>query len=152
MIWCKLVYRCLKYMFDGSAPEYQEITFFGLTNESINRFLIENGLTKVTDLTPEKCKTMLLSHMVSGKLMKDDCDFEIKGTNEGGTIVNSMSGEKIRVYRITTPGKNGPKSGPQLLALHTLESGFKADIISADNEFRNGVIHLLILEYTWTEL
>lgn len=84
----------IKYMFDGSDPDYQEVTFFGVTNQSIIRFLIENELKDVSDLAPEKCKMMLLSHMVSGKIMKDDCEFEIKGTNEGGTVVTSLTGKK----------------------------------------------------------
>lgn len=142
----------IKYMFDGSDPDYQEVTFFGVTNQSIIRFLIENELKDVSDLAPEKCKMMLLSHMVTGKIMKDDCEFEIKGTNEGGTIVTSLTGKKIRIYRITTPGIHGPESGPQYLAIHALESGFKADVVSADNEFKNGVMHTLIDSYTWTEL
>lgn len=145
-------YAGVKNMFDGSDPDYKEITFFGPTALSIRKCLYENGLKTIYDLTPEEVKSMLISHLVSGKIMKNDCDFEVKGTNEGGKIVTSLTGKKLRVFRIKTPGQYGPETGPVLMGLHALESGFKANIASSDIELKNGVIHSLTYDYTWTEL
>lgn len=145
-------YADIKYMFDGSDPEYKELTFFGITNMSIQMFLYQNELNSIHDLTPEKCKSMLLSHIVPGKVMKDDCDFEVKGTNEGGSMLTSITGKKIRAYRIKSPGIYGPESGPQYLAIHAQETGFKADVASSDIEVKNGVVHSLSYSYVWAEL
>lgn len=145
-------YAGIKTMFDGTDPQYRNITFLGTTNYCIIAFLIENGYESITDLTPKECKTMLLSHMISGKVMKNDCDYEVKGTNDGGTITTSLTGKKIRLYRIKTGGTYGPESGPQFLAIHALKSGFKADVVSADIEVKNGVVHSLSTSYVWTEL
>ena len=145
-------YAGIKYIFDGSDSRYQQITFFGITDFSIKKFLYENQLQTIYDLTPEKCKTMLLSHIITEKRMKDSFGFEVKGTNDGGTILTTLSGKQLRIYRITTPGKYGPESGPVLMAIHALESGFKADIASANIEVKNGVVHALAYTYAWTEL
>lgn len=66
----------LKSLFDGTG-EYKQITFFGLTNLSIRRYMLNNNadleeddpqyLCRVTDISPAKCKDILQKLVVPGK-------------------------------------------------------------------------------------
>lgn len=42
-------------IFEGNDPDLQEITFFGPTNHSIRRYMLENGIEKISDMDPEWC-------------------------------------------------------------------------------------------------
>lgn len=145
-------YAGIKHVFDGSDPNYKEITCFGVTNYSIEKFLYENGMRNISDLSPEACKAMVLSHLIPGKYLKNTFDFEVRGTNEGGSIFTTLTGKSLRIYRIKTPGPYGPESGPTLLGIHAPESGFKASVASEDIEVKNGVVHALAYDYIWNEL
>lgn len=37
-------------LFEGKDAAHPEITFFGITNHSIRRYMLENGIKRVTDL------------------------------------------------------------------------------------------------------
>jgi len=89
----------LKELFDGTNPDYKEITFFGVTNLSIEQFLVktinddwEPVYNRVKDIPADLCREMLLSHIVAGKMMKTEFDYEVKGTLAGGTVVKTLSG------------------------------------------------------------
>ena len=45
-------------LFEGQDPDHGEITFFGLTNHSIRRYLLQNGLERVTDLDAGWCRSI----------------------------------------------------------------------------------------------
>ena len=42
-------------LFEGKDPEHKEITFLGITNHSIRRYLLTEGKT-IADLDPEWCR------------------------------------------------------------------------------------------------
>ena len=44
-------------LFEGNDENHKEITFFGITNHSIRRYLLENGLEKVTELDADWCRS-----------------------------------------------------------------------------------------------
>ena len=45
-------------LFEGKDPEHKEITFLGITNHSIRRYLLTEGKT-IADLDPEWCRDIL---------------------------------------------------------------------------------------------
>lgn len=147
-------------IFSGKATGYEHgITFFGMTNYSIKHFLKhtldENGeriYMQVTDIPRDLCRTMILSHVIEGKMMMQDFDYEVKGTLDGGTVKKTLTGKDLRIYRITSPEGNIPDAGPEYLGIHALESGVIALIESCNIETTNGVVHSLRSEYEWTEL
>ena len=92
-------------LFDGKDHEHPEITFFGVTDLSIEQFLLktvdeedEPLYARVDDIPVDLCREMLLSHVVPGKIMKEEFDYEVKGTLTGGTMVTTLSDE-IRIRR-----------------------------------------------------
>lgn len=149
----------LKDIFDGTNPDYKEITFFGVTNLSINQFLFktindnwEPLYNRIEDIPVGLCREMLLSHVVAGKLMKSECDYEERGTLTGGTTVKTLSGIELRVYRTKSSYSGIPDIGAEGLAIHAPVSGQMATIASADIEVTNGVVHSLDYTYQFTQL
>lgn len=146
-------------IFEGTNPDYPEITFFGMTNWSVKHFIMhtldDNGNQQyscIRDIPAEECRRMILSHVAKGKQMKDSFDFEIRNTLEGGTEVVSLVGHKLRVYRIRTDFGSLLGQGAVGLGVHGLESGQVAAVASSDIQTDNGVVHSLSYEYEWTEL
>ena len=108
----------LKDVFDGTNPDYKEITFFGMTNLSIEQLLVktidddwEPIYNRVKDIPVDLCREMLLSHVVAGKLMKSGCDYEERGTLTGGTTVKTLSGIELRIYRTQSSYSGIPDIG-----------------------------------------
>lgn len=149
----------LQSIFDGSNPQYSEITFFGPVNYAVRQFLYktedeegERIYHSIQDVPVEICRQMVLSHVVPKRMLEKDFDYEIKGTDTGGTIVQTLTGIDLRVYRIKTPYNGIPDIGPEYLAIHALEKGHKADVASADIECTNGIVHSLSNSYEMVEL
>lgn len=149
----------LQQLFEGTDPEYPEITFFGPVNYSVARFLLKttdeegNRLYRsVQDVPEDICRQMVLSHILPRRMMKEDFDYEIKGTDTGGSILQTLTGIDLRVYRIKSPYYDIPDLGPEYLAIHALEKGYKVDVLSADIETTNGVVHSLSNTYEMVEL
>lgn len=149
----------LQQLFEGTNPEYPEITFFGPVNYSVVRFLLKttdeegNRLYRsVQDVPADVCRQMVLSHILPRRMMKEDFDYENKGTDTGGSILQTMTGIDLRVYRIKSPYYDIPDLGPEYLAIHALEKGYKVNVSSADIETTNGVVHSLSNTYEMVEL
>ena len=133
-------------LFDGKDHEHPEITFFGVTDLSIEQFLLktvdeedEPLYARVDDIPVDLCREMLLSHVVPGKIMKEEFDYEVKGTLTGGTMVRSEYG-------------GVPDIGAEGLSIHAMVSGQMASVASANIETRSGVVHSLSYTYQFTEL
>lgn len=149
----------LQQLFEGRDPAYPEITFFGPVNYSVVRFLLKttdeegNRLYRsVQDVPADICRQMVLSHILPHRMMKEDFDYENKGTDTGGSILQTLTGIDLRVYRIKSPYYDIPDLGPEYLAIHALEKGYKVDVLSADIETTNGVVHSLSNTYEMVEL
>lgn len=140
----------LKPIFDGIDPDYPQITFFGPTNYSVMAFLFktedEDGerlYRSILEIPEELCRQMVLSYIIPKRMMKSDFDYEVKGTLTGGTVLKTMSGIDLRIYRIKTPYKEIPDIGPEELGIHSLISGHMTRIASANIQTTNGVVHSL---------
>lgn len=150
----------LAEVFNGTDPQLKDgITFFGPTNNSIRQFLYKTVdadgevLYKcIEDMPVDLCRKMVLSYVVPQKMMKSEFDFENKGTLTGGTEVETLSGVKLRVYRIKSDYGTAADAGPVSMAFESLPSGHIANIASADIEPDNGVVHSLVNAFEWTEL
>lgn len=149
----------LQQLFEGTNPEYPEITFFGPVNYSVVRFLLKttdeegNRLYRsVQDVPADVCRQMVLSHILPRRMMKEDFDYENKGTDTGGSILQTLTGIDLRIYRIKSPYYDIPDLGPEYLAIHALEKGYKVNVSSADIETTNGVVHSLSNTYEMVEL
>lgn len=146
-------------VFDGTNPEYKEITFFGITNLSIDQFLFktvdEDGnrlYNSIQDIPADMCRRMILSYVIPKRMMKEEFDYEVKGTLTGGTVVKTLTGVDLRVFRRKSDYGSVADIGAESLYIHALESGHISRIASADITPNNGVVHSLSYTFQWTEL
>lgn len=144
----------LSSLFQGTNPQYPEITFFAPTNISIIRFLQnttdndENILYhSIADIPENVCKEIILSYVISGKYMKEDFNFEEKGTLNGGTIKLTLSGLELRIYRTKGSFMGVPDIGAIGMGIHFVKSGYIATIAVANHVTDNGIVHPL--DYTF---
>ena len=149
-------YAGLTDIFEGTNPDYKEITFFGPTNMSIRKFFLEQTgeaiYHTIREIPVELVRDMILAYLVEGKKMKETFDYEVKGTLTGGTEVYSLNNVKLRVYRTQSEFNGIPDIGAEGLKIHAEISGQMASIASADIETNNGVVHSLSNRFTWVEL
>lgn len=149
-------YAGLTDIFEGTNPDYKEITFFGPTNTSIRKFFLEQTgeaiYHTIREIPVEQVRDMILAYLVEGKKMKETFDYEVKGTLTGGTEVYSLNNVKLRVYRTQSEFNGIPDIGAEGLKIHAEISGQMASIASADIETNNGVVHSLSNRFTWVEL
>lgn len=146
-------------LFDGKDPAYPAITFFGPTNFSIMQFMYktvdsndEMLYNRIADIPADMCRKMILCHVLPKKMMKEEFDYEVKGTLEGGTYINAISGTELRVFRAKSSYMGIADIGAESLGIHALTTGFLVGIASADIEMNNGVVHSLSYSYQFSEL
>lgn len=149
----------LEDLFRGKDPDYPQITFFGFTNYSVAQYLFNtldgegNQLyNRIADMPVDLCRKMVLCHVIAGKNMMQDFDYEIKGTHDGGTWKENLAGTKLRIYRIQNSFNGIPDMGVEKLAFESETTQLSAIVASCNIEPNNGVVHSLRTTYQWSEL
>lgn len=74
----------LKSLFDGTG-EYKQITFFGLTSNSILRYMLENNYERVTDIPVGKCQDIIQKLVAPKRIMLNDVPRGNRIQSGGGT-------------------------------------------------------------------
>ena len=146
----------LTELFEGKDPEYKEITFLGPTNHSIRRWMIENKITSLRALDDERCRDMILRHVIKGKYMRDDIPEGKPGSaqevGEGGQIYSSVGGVRLWLYTFREEYQGVAGTGSVNIYLFSVDKKVNIDIASSNIEPDNGVVHALSYAYTLEEL
>ena len=141
----------LAQLFEGKDPQYPEITFWGPTNLSIIRYMLDNGIKQVKDVEPEVWKSMMLRYVIPGKYKRED--FATGDSKTGCDTFTALGGNHLRVYRVLTSYKDIPEAGPAELWVHSSDTGYSvAQVASADIEPDNGIVHSLMYAFTFGKL
>ena len=118
----KLIERAkLTDMFEGKDPNYKEITFFAPPSYSILRYLWDNDMESVEEISIEECKSIVLRHVLDKKYLKNDfayrnVDYTIDDElQDGGTNITTMGGNKLRIYRDKSAYGGVPDVGPETM-------------------------------------
>lgn len=130
------------------GKHYENITFFGITNHSIRRYLYEQGLERVTDLKAAMCREILLRCIIEGKYYREDfvagkesSDMALVG--EGGATYVTLGESKIWIYKYADHYMGIPEMGAVKIGGTILDSGKTFTVASADIEPNNCVVHAL---------
>lgn len=139
-------------IFKGEDPAHKEITFLGITNHSIRRYLLHQGYKRVTDLDKEWCRKILLRHLIDGKIRRKDIpvgkqsEFGTIGT--GGKIVKTLDGRDLWLYvELQDLGMGNLDFLPKHVNVNFMSTKNYA-IASADIEPDNAIIHALDYNFT----
>ena len=134
-------------LFEGKDPEHKEITFFGITNHSIRRHLLESGYQRVADLDPEWCREMLLRHVIDGKLYRKDIPYgepTLYGTPGTGGSYFDYLGRYANMVFIMKQEKNGVvEHAAKPIYISFMNSQPIFAIASGDIEPDNCLVHAL---------
>ena len=144
-------------IFEGNDPDLKEITFFGPTNHSIRRYMLEKGIKRVTDMDPTWCAAQLKRHIVKGKIYRDDVPAGKPATSgaavgEGGKDYTTLAGNRIHLYTYKTDYNGVAEMGPVTLFGSSLDSPFGVknfeELASTNIEPNNCVVHSLVYDFT----
>ena len=142
----------LEALFSGNDPDMPQITFWGPTNHSIRRFMLNHDIKRVKDMSEAFCKQVILMHVLNERVMKSDINFRIpdaSGAIVGASTFTTVGGIKLKAYR--EQGSWGEVENAGAISLFLLsESAGDASIplASPDIETLNGVVHSLNYNYT----
>lgn len=142
-------------LFEGKDEEHPEITFFGMTNHSIRRYLLDNDIERVEDLDAEWCRSILLKHIVDGKYYRKDIPKGIEGVwgtvGEGGISLKTLAGTDVWVYVFVEEQEGIVENVPHPVHIRFAESNNSFTVVSADIEPDNCLVHALSYEFTLGE-
>ena len=145
-------------LFNGEVEGYEEITFWGPTNNSIRRWMLEGGTgvpRRLKDLSPEECRKYVMAHVVKGKTMLNDIP---RGTINMGSVSGGMTmyGEdnknEMWVYTEQLPYNGVIDVGAVIIKIRSMRTLVDIDIASCNIEPTTGVVHSLHPNYTLGEL
>ena len=148
----------LQDLFNGEVEGYEEITFWGPTNNSIRRWMLEGGTgvpRRLKDLSPEECRKYVMAHVVKGKTMLNDIP---RGTINMGSVSGGMTmyGEdnknEMWVYTEQLPYNGVIDVGAVIIKIRSMRTLVDIDIASCNIEPSTGVVHSLHPNYTLGEL
>ncbi len=146
----------LRDLFQGKQAGYEKMTFFGPTNLSILRWMIEQGYDAIQDIPVEVCRDILLKHVVAGVHKRDDIPRgeQILGQTqgEGGEVFTNAFGTKFWIYSFRDTYHDIPDVGPVYLKIISFDSRAMIDVASTDIETDNGFVHSLDYSYTLGQL
>ena len=128
------------------GKHYDGITFFGITNHSIRRYLLENGLKQVTDLRAEACRDVLLRCIVEGKIYRNDIPRGKKSSalsviGEGGKYYTTLGGSDLWIFSFATSYGGVPNIGAVSLYGVIVNASREFENASADIEPNTCVVH-----------
>lgn len=148
----------LQDLFNGEVEGYEEITFWGPTNNSIRRWMLEGGTgvpKRLKDLSPEECRKYVMAHVVKGKTMLNDIP---RGTINMGSVSGGMTmyGEdnknEMWVYTEQLSYNGVIDVGAVIIKIRSMRTLVDIDIASCNIEPTTGVVHSLHPNYTLGEL
>lgn len=141
---------------------HDQITFMGLTNHSIRKWLIKGGTgydqygyARISDIPEGLCRAIVLSLVVDTKMMRDEIErvqHDEKGARiGGGRKVIARYGNTLWLWTKQDPYMGVGGLGPVTLSMTTLRDDGKEintnQVASGDIQPTNGVVHALQYSY-----
>lgn len=137
-------------LFEGQDPDHKEITFFGPTNHSIRRYMLENDIERVADMDPAWCEEVLSRHVLDGKLYRDDIPAGKRESTgvDGGQEYTTQGGKVLILF--TRRGSYGGVYDTGAVRIYCVVKGRnnEIDIASTNIEPDNCVVHSLGYAFT----
>lgn len=139
-------------LFEGKDAAHPEITFFGVTNHSIRRYMLENGIERVIDLDPQWCRSILLKHIVDGKFYRKDIPEGKPGSygtvGTGGMTLKTLDGTKIWIYTEVDETSGVTENAARHIFINFTNVNKLVAVASGDIEPDNCIVHALAYGFT----
>lgn len=143
-------------LFKGEG-EYEEIMFFGPTSHSIRYYLWYYNIERITDISSEWCRNVILRHVVGQVLLRDDVpvgenNSTLEGGKSGGIELTGLAGNKMWLYSEHSSYQGVANAGPVILHLISIDGQANIPIASTDIQTTTGVVHSLHYSYSFGNL
>lgn len=148
--------------------EYDDITFMGLTNHSIRKWLIKGGVgfdthgyTCINDIPKGMCRAIVLSLVLDGKMLRDEIEriqHDEKGNRiGGGRKLVTRYGNTVWLWTKQDPYMGVQGAGPVTLSMTALRDDGKTEIstnqvASTNIQPHNGVVQALQYSYNINDI
>lgn len=150
----------LQDIFEGKSEYGNNITFFGITNHSIRRYILrkkdqtEGEITRITDLPKEDCKKFILTSILDERIMLEGFvpgsassnPDEFIGT--GGKVYTMLSGLSLWIYTFRSDYEDVPNAGPLKIYLASEATQNVRTVASSNIVTLTGVVHSLDYDFT----
>lgn len=136
-------------LFEGQVDTLPEITFFGIPSYSILRYLWDNDMESVSELTSAFCRETILNHVVKGKYLKADIAYRNPNylitdpQQDGGTELITLGGRQLKAYVDKSEYGGVPDAGAETMYLYSFSAYTQVPLASPDIQPLNGVVHAL---------
>lgn len=135
----------LQDLFMGKSTTKQ-ITFLGITNHSIRRYLLQNELASVQEMSVEECRAFILNSVIPQRFMLEEVAVGRKTNKipgEGGQTMKTMSGTTLWIYTFRDPYNGVPNAGPISIYVGSPKTQKTVKVASSDIQTETGVVHAL---------
>lgn len=134
---------------DNSADH---ITFLGITNHSIRKFMLDNDYETVESIPVEICEEYIKGYIIEEEYLWDDIEFEVKGTttDEGGTMTENMNAGVLRLYRQTSDYGAVEDAGPVSTYVQSSTASKTVQLVSTNIQTNSGVVHALSYTHSFS--
>ena len=140
--------------FDGSLLDYLEHPGHSYDWDSTAVMVRHAG--EVSDIAPELCKRILLSHVLDGKLYRDSVPLGKRGTGgnliEDGTMCTTLEGTVFGLFASRGVWQGVNEAGPKALTIRSSNTLREIKVASTDVEPDNCVVHSLVYGYKLEEM
>ena len=147
----------LKSLFDGTG-EYKQITFFGLTSNSILRYMLENNYERVTDIPVGKCqdiiqklvapKRIMLNDVPRGNRIQSGGGIESAFVEYDGLVFDCIRGSLfLWTQRMAYNDIEDPGEIALYIASRNQDGTRNERVASTDIQTTNGVVHSLNYDF-----
>ena len=144
----------LRDVFEGKSSHGKDLTFLGITNHSIRRYLFSNDIKQVKDLPVEQCREIILSSIIPGRILLEEF---LDGSpsedpnvliGKGGKVYETLSGKKLWIYVIRDAYGEVPKVGAKTIQVVAMDTQKRIRVQSSDIKTLSGVVHALDYNFT----
>lgn len=153
-------YAGLQDIFEGKSEYGSDITFFGITNHSIRRYLLRQNditggtVTRITDLSKDDCKKYILTSILDKRIMLEDFAQGSASANPGqiigtgGQVFTMLSGVKLWIYTFRADYEDVPNAGPLKIYLVSEDTQVERTVASSNIVTQTGIVHSLDYNFT----
>lgn len=143
----------LEELFMGDDPEYQDFTFFGPTNHSIRKWIFDNEIGSVMNISVQDCRKYLIGHILKKRIMRDDIPrglysaTAIDEVGEGGETYTLAGGHELWLHTFRGAYEDVPDVGAVEIRVLFVEKRVMTMVASSNIRCENGVVHSLSYQY-----
>lgn len=145
-------------VFSGKNPEYKSFTFFGPTDHSVRKWVFDNKVGTILNVTPEDCRKYLLAHILNKHILRDDFPRgNVSSVNAGqigtgGETYKFAQNNDVWIHSFQSDYDGVPESGAVEIRLLCLNKKLVTKVASSNIECTNGVVHSLSYTYQFPKI